>query len=170
MHVKGVGENYRVLLLLRHAKSSWKNKELDDHDRPLNKRGKRDAIKMGKYLKKINMIPNAIVTSSALRTVETTSLVCRHCDYDGPVEVNFTFHKSGVYSYIRAISQTPVDRTRLLLIGHNPELEELVEMLTHSSLKMSTCTLVQINMYIPNWSNIISQNDFRSEIMNIWKP
>lgn len=170
MHVKGVGENYRVLLLLRHAKSSWKNKELDDHDRPLNKRGNRDAIKMGKYLKKINMIPNAIVTSSALRAVETTSLVCRHCDYDGSVEVNFTFHKSGVDSYIRCISQTPVDRTRLLLIGHNPELEDLVGMLAHRSLKMSTCTLVQINMYIPNWSNIISQNDFRSEIMNIRKP
>lgn len=170
MHVKGVGENYRVLLLLRHAKSSWKNKELDDHDRPLNKRGKRDAIKMGKYLKKINMIPNAIVTSSALRAVETTSLVCRHCDYDGLVEENFTFHICGVDSYLRSISQTPVDRTRLLLIGHNPELEELLEMLIHRSLKMSTCMLVQINMYIPNWSNIISQNDFRSEIMNIWKP
>ena len=170
MHVKGVGQNYRVLLLLRHAKSSWKNKELDDHDRPLNKRGKRDAIKMGKYLKKINMIPNAIVTSSALRTVETTSLVCRHCDYDRLVEINFTFHKNGVDSYIQAISQTSVDTAILLLIGHNPDLEELVSVLTHRSIKMTTCTLVQINLYMPSWNNIISQHDFRSEIVNVWKP
>lgn len=45
-------EKIKILLLLRHAKSSWKNKELDDHDRPLNKRGKMEAIKMGEYLKK----------------------------------------------------------------------------------------------------------------------
>ena len=170
MDVKEAGENYRILLLLRHAKSSWKNKELDDHDRPLNKRGKRDAIKMGKYLKKINLIPNTIITSSARRAVETTTLVCRHCDYDRLVDVNFSFHKNGVNSYIRSISQTPVDRTILLLIGHNPDLEELVGILTHRSIKMSTCTLVQINLYIPNWNNIISQHGFRSEIMNIWKP
>ena len=74
------------------------------------------------------------------------------------------------YYYIRSISQTSVDRTILLLIGHNPDLEELVSMLTHRSIKMTTCTLVQINLYIPNWNNIISQHDFRSEIMNIWKP
>ena len=170
MRVNEVEENYRILLLLRHAKSSWKNKAVDDHDRPLNKRGKRDAIKMGKYLRKINLIPDAIISSSAHRAVETTTLVCRHCDYDRLVEINFTFHKNGVDSYIRSISQTSVDRTILLLIGHNPDLEELVSMLTHRSIKMTTCTLVQINLYIPNWNNIISQHDFRSEIMNIWKP
>ncbi len=164
------GKNYRILLLLRHAKSCWKNKELDDHDRPLNKRGKRDAIEMGKYLKKINMIPNSIVTSSARRAVETTTLVCRHSDYDKPVEVNFTFLNGGVDSYIRSISQTSIDRTTLLLIGHNPVLEELVAILTRHSIKMSTCTLVQINLCLPNWDNIVSQPDFKSEIMNIWKP
>jgi phosphohistidine phosphatase len=116
------------------------------------------------------MIPNSIVTSSARRAVETTTLVCRHSDYDKPVEVNFAFHRGGVDSYIHSISQTSVDRTTLLLIGHNPVLEELVAILARRSIKMSTCTLVQINLCLPNWENIVSQPGFKSEITNIWKP
>lgn len=170
MHVKEDRKSNRILLLLRHAKSSWKNKELDDHDRPLNKRGKREAIKMGEYLKKINMLPDAIVTSSARRAVETTNLVCRHCDYNKLVEVNFTFHKDGLDSYIQSISETSANINILMLVGHNPVLEELVSILTHKSINMSTCTLVQINLHVMNWKNIISQDGFRSEIINIWKP
>jgi len=163
-------EKIKILLLLRHAKSSWKNKELDDHDRPLNKRGIMEAIKMGEYLKKTNLIPDVIVTSSALRALDTTTLVCRHSDYKKLVEVNFTLHKGGIDSYIKAIAETPEDKDVLMLVGHNPVLEELVTMLTNSSINISTCTMVQINLYVTNWKNIVSQYIFRSEIVKIWKP
>lgn len=56
----------KSLLILRHAKSSWKHQELTDHDRPLNKRGKKDAARMGKLLKKENLIPDLIISSTHL--------------------------------------------------------------------------------------------------------
>jgi phosphohistidine phosphatase len=57
----------KTLLILRHAKSSWKDLELQDHDRPLNKRGKQDALRMGKLLRREDLIPDLIVSSTAVR-------------------------------------------------------------------------------------------------------
>jgi phosphohistidine phosphatase len=170
MHVKGDELVYKVLLILRHAKSSWKNKKLDDHDRPLNKRGKREAVEMGRYLKKINMIPDSIVTSSALRAIETTTLVCRNCNYDKLVEVNFAFHKGGADAYVHAISTTSNDTNKLLIVGHNPDLEDLIRVITHGRMKLTTCTLIKINMYIKNWESASLYDSFKSEIVNVWRP
>jgi len=57
----------KTLLILRHAKSSWKHPELSDHDRPLNKRGKRDAPIIGKLLRKKGLVPDVIFSSTAVR-------------------------------------------------------------------------------------------------------
>jgi phosphohistidine phosphatase len=170
MHVKGDNQVSKVLLILRHAKSSWKNKKLNDHDRPLNKRGRNEAVKMGLYLKKINLIPNTIVTSSALRAIETTTLVCRNCDYDKLVEVNFAFHKGGADSYIQAISTAPEDKRILLIVGHNPDVEDLVGVITNRNIRIPTCTLIQINLSIANWKNITLHDSYKSEIVNVWRP
>jgi phosphohistidine phosphatase len=170
MHVKGDERFHKVLLILRHAKSSWKNKKLDDHDRPLNRRGRREAIEMGEYLKKTNMIPNAIVTSSATRAIETTTLVCRNCSYNKLVEVNFEFHRGGTSAYIHAISIAPNDKNILLIVGHNPDLEDLIKVITNRTIKLPTCTLIQINMNIKNWKSTAIYGSFKSEIVNIWRP
>jgi phosphohistidine phosphatase len=61
----------KSVLILRHAKSSWKHPELSDHDRPLNKRGKRDAPIMGRLLKKEDLVPDIIMTSTAIRARST---------------------------------------------------------------------------------------------------
>lgn len=169
MHVKREKQGSKVLLILRHAKSSWKNKKLNDHDRPLNKRGRNEAIKMGGYLKKMNIIPDAIVTSSALRAIETTTLVCRNCDYNKPLEVNFAFHKGGIDSYFHAISNAPEDKKILLIVGHNPDVEDLVSVLTNRTIRIPTCTLVQIDMSIENWKHITLNRSFKSEIVNVWR-
>ena len=170
MHVKRDEQDYKVLLILRHAKSSWKNKKLSDHDRPLNKRGRREAIKMGEYLSKVNMIPDSIITSSALRAIETTTAVCRNCKYDKLVEVNFAFYKGGVDAYIQAISITPQDKTKLLIVGHNPDLEDLVSVITGRTIRIPTCTLVQIKWARENWKYIQLHSQLYGEIRTIWRP
>ena len=63
------------LILLRHAKSSWKDPVLNDFDRPLNLRGKNDANKIGNRLLELNIIPNLILSSSSKRTKETVSIL-----------------------------------------------------------------------------------------------
>ncbi len=161
---------FKVLLILRHAKSSWKDKKLDDHDRPLNKRGRREAIKMGEYLKKTNMMPDTIITSSALRAIETTKYTCRYSGYNNLVEVNFSLHQGGIDAYINALTAVANDKQKLLIIGHNPDLEELAGIIINKTIKIPTCTLVQINLSIENWKSISLHCNFRSELVNIWRP
>ena len=73
----------KTLLILRHAKSSWKEARLTDHDRPLNKRGHRDAPKMGRLLRDKELVPQMIISSTAKRTRKTVKLVSEASGYEG---------------------------------------------------------------------------------------
>ena len=170
MRVKGDEKICKVLLMLRHAKSSWKDKTVDDHDRPLNKRGRREAIKMGEHLKKTNIVPDTIMTSSALRAIETTKYICRYSGYNNLVEVNFSLHRGGIDSYINSLTTVSNDKQKLLIIGHNPDLEELAGILINRTIRIPTCTLVQVKLNIENWKSIDLHCNFRSELVDIWRP
>ena len=76
----------KLLLILRHAKSSWKDPDLDDHDRPLNKRGRRDAPRMGRLLRKEDLLPDLILSSTAVRARMTAEMVADASRYRGPLE------------------------------------------------------------------------------------
>lgn len=170
MHVNREQSRNKVLLILRHAKSSWKNKKVNDHDRPLNKRGRKEAVKMGEYLKNMNLMPDTIITSSALRAIETTTLLCRQSGYNGLVEVNFSFHEGNTTSYLQSISTSHEDKDMLLIVGHNPTLEQLISLLTNKTVRLPTCTLVQIKLNIANWNKVIHHSGSKPEIVNIWRP
>jgi phosphohistidine phosphatase len=75
----------KTLLILRHAKSSWKDLELPDQDRPLNKRGRHDAPLMGKILRQEDLIPDLIESSTAFRAKKTAKLVAKACKYKGDI-------------------------------------------------------------------------------------
>lgn len=160
----------KILLMLRHAKSSWKNKKLEDYDRPLNKRGKSEAIKMGKYLKEMAILPNLIITSSALRAIETTKYVCKHAGYENLIEVDSSLYGSDIDNYISVISAAFKTKDRVLIIGHNPALEELVSLITNKIMILPTCTLVQINLILKNQDSFSLHDIATSEIVNTWRP
>jgi phosphohistidine phosphatase len=161
---------HKVLLILRHAKSSWKDKKVDDHDRPLNNRGRREAIKMGEHLKKMNVSPDTIITSSALRAIETTKYLCRYSGYNNLVEVNFSLHRGGIDDYINALSTIPNEKQIILIVGHNPDLEELAGILINRKIRIPTCTLVQLKLSTENWKSIDLHCNFRSELVDMWRP
>ena len=77
----------KTLLLLRHGKSSWSDASLADHDRPLKKRGVEAAKRMGQLLTELNLVPDHILTSSAVRATATVQLVVEATKYAGEVEV-----------------------------------------------------------------------------------
>jgi phosphohistidine phosphatase len=160
----------KILLILRHAKSSWKNKKLEDYDRPLNKRGKSEAIKMGKYLKEMAILPSLIITSSALRAIETTKYVSKHAGYENLVEVDSSLYGSDIDNYISVISTAFKTKDRLLIIGHNPTLEELVSLITNKFMMLPTCTLVQINLIFKNQDSFSLHDIATSEIVSTWRP
>ena len=111
------------LLLLRHAKSSWDN-ELADHDRPLNARGERAATLMGAYMRQAGLIPDLTLCSTAVRTRETLAWVESAIGTKLKVDYQSGLYMASGGQIADAIRAAPDDVRTVLLIGHNPGMEE----------------------------------------------
>ena len=120
----------RELLLLRHGKSDWSN-DGSDFDRPLNSRGQRDAARIGRWLADQRLLPDSVFSSPASRAAQTAKLVCANAGIEAAdivwVEGLYLASVGTLLELVRAI---PAERRRILLIGHNPGLEDLVEHLS----------------------------------------
>ncbi len=164
----------KILLLLRHGKSSWKNNSyLPDHDRPLNKRGQKQGIRMGKLLKELGSIPDYIVASTAKRAVDTSKLVAESSGYSGRVDLDSSlYHQASAEQFVKILSKMPDRYNKVLLIGHNPSLEGLINKLTNRTEIMKTCSLAQIDVRIKSWKDIVceGENNTIGSLVNIWHP
>jgi len=98
-------ENMKTLLILRHAKSSWKDEALPDHDRPLNKRGKEDAPRMGKLLHDEDLVPELILSSDARRARSTTELVVEESHFEGEVIYSRDLYAAEPETCMEALAQ-----------------------------------------------------------------
>src|SRR6266480_4882827 len=110
----------KTLLLLRHAKSSWKQPELADHTRPLNKRGKKTAPRMGALLQDEDLIPDLIICSSAVRAYTTALLVAKACSYMGEINQTRSLYLAEPEDYVEVLRQVAEKHMRVLVVGHNP--------------------------------------------------
>jgi len=169
-----LGDDKKTLFLLRHAKSSWKNNNyLPDHDRPLNKRGQKQGLKMGKLLKELNAIPEYVVTSTAKRAVDTSNLIVESSGYHGRIDLDPSlYHQTSADQFIKTLNNMPDIYTRVLLIGHNPSLEVLIKKLTNREEIMKTCSLAQIDLRVKSWKDIVceGENMIIGSLVNIWHP
>jgi len=141
----------KQLLLMRHAKSSWKDASLPDEERPLNKRGREAARFMGRYLREHDLVPDAIVCSSAVRANDTAKRVAKGGKFDTPTAVD-ALYLSGAASYLEVIGATVDNVRRLLVIGHNPDSEMLISKLTGANETMPTGAVAIINVHADSWA------------------
>jgi phosphohistidine phosphatase len=158
----------KMLLLLRHAKSSWKDRGLSDHDRPLNKRGKRDAPRMGWLLQKEELVPDIILSSTAVRARDTTVRVAKSCYHKGRITYADSLYLGGTEAYLDALKVLPNDFKIALVVGHNPDIEELVMILTGQTERIPTAALARIDVIIEDWSTLSSKS--KGRLVRIWKP
>lgn len=154
--------------MLRHAKSSWEFADLSDHDRPLNNRGKRDAPKIGKKLLKEGLVPHLIISSSAIRAHSTAKKVAKACGYEEEILIDPTLYDSGHSEYLNALRIQDDRYYIIMLVGHNPVSEELVELLTGEMVTMPTCAVACMRLPIESWRQIKPQ--MRGELLNLWSP
>lgn len=159
----------KTLLLMRHAKSSWKKEEvLPDKDRPLNKRGKRDAALMGELLVDRELVPQRIITSSALRAYNTAELVAEASGFQGQIDPLDSLYMAEPPAYVSALRELGDDMERVMLIGHNPGLESLLQLLSHRIEALPTAVLAHIVLPIREWSEL--SYDTTGEMVEIWHP
>lgn len=158
----------KTLLLLRHAKSSWKDHDLDDHDRPLNKRGKRDAPRMGQLLREVDLVPEFLLASTAKRARKTADHVIGESGYRGETRITGDLYLASGDQLRVVVAGLPESHSKVLLIGHNPGLEELLESLVGTYSPLSTAALAHIELEIGKWVQLAERPAAR--LVKVWQP
>lgn len=119
----------KKLYLLRHAKSDWRNPALTDHQRPLNTRGIRAAALTGQWLDQYPSEIDTILCSTAVRTRQTLDIIQQHTDLNAPVEYTDLLYEANMDQLLDIIHRNTRMQNNLMLIGHNPGLETLLQYL-----------------------------------------
>jgi len=144
----------KTLLLLRHAKSGWKDNGLGDFDRPLNQRGLKAAPAMGKLLRKRKLQPDLVLSSPAERARQTTQLVLESADLKTELRYDERIYEAGVARLLEIISQIDDEADVAMLVGHNPGFEDLQEALTGEAHDFPTAALACIELNIEKWNKV----------------
>ena len=158
----------KTILLLRHAKSSWKDAGQTDHARPLNKRGLRDAPRMGRLIAEQNLTPDLILSSSAVRAMHTAKAVAEAIDGLAPLVEEDELYLASPRAYIDTARYLEESFQRILFVGHNPGISELLNALTGCDTVMPTAALAQIELPINQWNRLSRQTACR--LVALWRP
>jgi phosphohistidine phosphatase len=144
------------LLLIRHAKSSWSHPELDDFDRPLKKRGEKDAHVMGKRLAKQQIKPDCIISSPARRAISTATLMAKEMGFPiKEIATDKQIYAADVSDLIAVLQQIDDACDSVMLCGHNPSLTRLSHYLTHYQIDtIPTCGIFCIDFAIASWKEL----------------
>ena len=151
----------RRVMLLRHAKSDWSG-SMRDHDRPLTPRGRKAAPRMGHFMAQHALIPDQVLVSSAVRTRQTWELVQVELNASTAVRYDERIYEASAERLLSVIRETQAEAGSLLLVGHNPGLEELAGMLVapgagegpQLAAKFPTTALAVIDFAVAGWADI----------------
>ncbi|XP_028758568.1 uncharacterized protein At3g52155, chloroplastic [Neltuma alba] len=170
----------RRLILLRHAESSWENRSLRDHERPLSKSGQVDALKVSRKLQQLGWIPELILSSDAVRTKETLKIMQEQVRELLEAEVHFV---SSFYSIAAMDGQTAehlqkvickYSRDEILTImcmGHNRGWEEAASMFSGSSVELKTCNAALLEAAGKSWDEAFALAGFGGwKLQGVVKP
>lgn len=158
----------RTLLVMRHGKSDWSDSGLPDHDRPLTKRGKRESVSMGEMLLEMGMAPQAIVSSPAKRAIVTARRIAKASEADCSIDVHAALYGGDVRDYCQAVAQADDEAQVVMVVGHNPVSEELVDALCGQSVRLPTATIACIDLPIASWREIRPRS--RGHLRAVWQP
>ena len=158
----------KTLLVLRHAKSSWNDSALDDHERPLNQRGRRDAPRMGKLVREYGVIPDVVISSDAVRARLTAEAVAEAFRYGGEILLDPHLYLAGPAEILPLLQRLRENAETVMIVGHNPGLEQLVEQLTGKQQDLPTAALAQIGLPIDRWRDL--KRSTRGTLVGLWRP
>lgn len=145
----------KYLYLVRHAKSSWDDASLSDIERPLNKRGKKDAPFMGKLLNKMKISPELLITSPAKRALTTARIFAEEIDYpDKKIIIDERIYGASPGEIIKIISELD-EQNIIMVFGHNPTFTSVANFLSVSNIdNLPTCSVTGIEFPVDNWPQI----------------
>ena len=146
----------KTLYLVRHAKSSWKYPNLDDFERPLNKRGRKNAPFMGSVLKKLKVAPDLVISSPANRAAMTARIIAAAISY--PLE-NILYSET-IYEFsenvlIHVVKQIDDAVNNAMVVGHNPAINGLANYVGDQPISnIPTCGVFCVELDISSWAKM----------------
>lgn len=158
----------KTLLLLRHAKSSWSDSALADHDRPLNGRGEGDAPRVGRRVRQQRLTPDLIISSDAVRARMTAEAVAQAAGYAGEIRLEPLLYGAAPDDIMVVLRTAEPNAETVMVVGHNPGLEALVGQLTGERPDLPTAALAQIDLPIDRWRDL--NETTRGTLVEIWRP
>ena len=144
----------KTLYILRHAKSSWNDASLTDFDRPLNSRGLNAAPFIGEMMGRKDILPDLIISSPAKRAMQTALLVKEASGSNAIIQYDERIYEASPQTLKTVISQVVEEVESVLIVGHNPGIEGVINRLTGNLEPMPTAALAEIVLDIAAWNEI----------------
>jgi phosphohistidine phosphatase len=123
---------------------------------------------MGALLQDENLVPDLILCSSEVRAHHTAVLMAKSCAYTGEIEKTRELYLAEPQDYVEVLRHTAEEHARVLLVGHNPGLEMLIEALTGEAMRMPTAALACIELSLERWKDLDTNTG--GKLINVWRP
>lgn len=154
-----MGFDMKQLFLIRHAKSSWDHPDLDDYQRPLNKRGNKDAPEMAKRLKKAGIFPELIISSPALRAFTTAKIFSAVLDYsEYDIVLKDQLYEAGIRDIEEVVKSISDEYSKVFIVGHNPGLTLFNNEICDLKLEnIPTCGISAVYFNLTEWRKVSAE-------------
>ena len=158
----------KKLLLMRHAKSSWDDSDIPDQMRPIKKKGRKDAERMGKLLKSKKLEPDLILSSTALRAKETAEIVAETCKCKKEIVFLDSLYMAEPSDILHAIEKNAKDKKTIMIVGHNPGLEAFLQIANGKVESLPTASIAYLTASIDQWSELGKGDNVK--LKKLWRP
>jgi len=156
------------LLIMRHGKSSWKDENLTDHERPLKKRGRKDSRLMALEIENRDIIPDLILASTAQRTRETVGVIIDTLSHNIELIHSDELYMGGPQDFINVLKQQTKDYNTVMIVAHNPGLEIFLDTFSEDFEDFQTAALGHLTLAIDDWKDISLETT--GELTAFWTP
>lgn len=157
----------RRLLIMRHSKADRDSARWEDFERPLNERGEQDAPVMGQWLASQDIRPDKVIASPAVRTKQTARLVVKELEFAGEIQTPAALYEGSAREYLTQIRLCSSSNKTVLIVGHNPSLESLVELLTGEFVSLPTSAVANLAVAAKSWDELAPESN---ELLDVWTP
>ncbi len=144
----------KSLFVLRHAKSDWSSDRLEDFERPLAARGRKDLPRLARVVGRLEMKPQLVLSSSAVRARETAAGLADLLGSGVELRAEERLYLAGPATLSAVLGEQPDTCARIMTVGHNPGLEEWVEHLCGAQVRLPTAGLALLELEIGRWAGV----------------
>ncbi len=160
----------KYLYIIRHAKSSWSDPDLSDHDRPLNERGEKDKVVMAKFINRHFRDIEAVYSSSAVRALDYAACIHRYSDI--PLQVNERLYTFDTSQLLSCIHELPDKLNAVAVVTHNPAATEVINHLAELKaddkiVNLPTAAIVKLKFDRDRWSQL---EPYSGHVVDFAKP